>query len=401
MMERFIMKKIWVILLSFVLIFSWGIKGQCQEDKDIIKLHKDALVWDCHSDLVYRILYEKLDIRNRLPVGHCDIPRMQKGNIDVQVMALFPDNRTFPRASARQTLQMIDAMLTALEKNSDVIKLARTASDIEKITKAGKIAVPLSIEGGHAIEDDLGLLRCYHRLGVSSMTITHNVTHNWADSQADEHKWSGLNEFGEKVIHEMNRIGMVIDCSHVSDETFYDVVKISKDPIILSHSGCRALCDHPRNVTDDMLKALSKSGGVIGIVTVLQYVTQEYRDARRELRKISSPYLIKAPEPDDLDLAIAVSHLRAGQDWPDENLPTVEDVINHIDHAVKIAGVDHVGIGADMYPRTPAPIGLKDVTEYINITKGLKKRGYSEEDIRKILGGNFLRVWREVTEKRR
>ncbi|MFB0518932.1 MAG: dipeptidase, partial [Acidobacteriota bacterium] len=251
------------------------------------------------------------------------------------------------------------------------------------------------------IEDDLGLLRCYHRLGVSSMTITHNKTHNWADSHADEHRWDGLNEFGESVVREMNRIGMVIDCSHVSDETFYDVIMISQDPIILSHSGCRALCDHPRNVTDDMLRALAKNGGVIGIVTVLQYVTQEYRDARRELSKISRPYLMRAPVAKDLDLQIALSHLRAGQDWPDENLPTVEDVLDHIDHAVKVAGVDCVGLGADMYPRTPAPIGLKDVTEYINITRGLKKRGYSDQDVRKILGGNFLRVWREVTEKRR
>ncbi len=395
------MKKFALILLLLLLFLPSATKGGCQQNDETVKLHKDALVWDCHNDLVYRILYEKLDIKKRLPVGHVDIPRMQKGNIDVQVMALWPDNRTFPRASARQTLQLLDAMLTALEQNSDVIELARTASDIERITKSGKIAAPLSIEGGHAIEDDLGLLRCYHILGVSSMTITHNKTHNWADSQADEHRWGGLNEFGESVVREMNRIGMVIDCSHVSDETFYDVIRVTKDPIILSHSGCRALCDHPRNVTDDMLRALAKNGGVIGIVTVLQYVTQEYRDARRELSKISSPYLMRAPVAEDLDLQIALSHLRAGQDWPDENLPTVEDVLDHIDHAVKVAGVDHVGLGADMYPRTPAPIGLKDVTEYINITRGLKKRGYSDQDVKKILGGNFLRVWREVTEKRK
>jgi len=395
------MKKSGFLLLLLLWFLPTGMNGFCQVNEETVKLHKDSLVWDCHSDLVYRILYEKLDIRKRLPVGHVDIPRLQEGNIDVQVMALWPDNRTFPRASARQTLQLLDAILIALEQNSDVIELAWTASDIERITRSGKIAAPISIEGGHAIEDDLGLLRCYQRLGVSSMTITHNKTHNWADSHADEHRWDGLNEFGERVVREMNRIGMVIDCSHVSDETFYDVIKVSKDPIIFSHSGCRALCDHPRNVTDDMLRALAKNRGVIGIVTVLQYVTQEYRDARRELRKISSSYLIRAPIAEDLDLEIALSHLRAGQDWPDENLPTVEDVIGHIDHAVKVAGVDHVGLGADMYPRTPAPIGLKDVTEYINITRGLKKRGYSNEDIKKILGGNFFRVWREVTEKRR
>lgn len=395
------MNKFAVLLLLIILFLPSAIKELKQENDETVKLHKDALVWDCHSDLAYRILYEKLDIRKRLPVGHVDIPRMQKGNIDVQVMALWPDNRTFPRASARQTLQLLDAMLTALEQNSDVIELARTASDIERITGSGKIAAPISIEGGHAIEDDLGLLRCYHRLGVSSMTITHNKTHNWADSLGDEHKWGGLNEFGESVVREMNRIGMVIDCSHVSDETFYDVIGTSQNPVIFSHSGCRALCDHQRNVTDDMLRALAKNGGVIGIVTVLQYVTQEYRDTRRELSKISRLYLIRAPVAEDLDLQIALSHLRAGQDWPDENLPTVEDVLDHIDHAVKVAGVDHVGLGADMYPRTPAPIGLKDVTEYINITRGLKKRGYSEQDVKKIMGGNFLRVWREVTEKGR
>jgi membrane dipeptidase len=196
----------------------------------------------------------------------------------------------------------------------------------------------------------------------------------------------------------MNRLGMVIDITHVSDETFFDVIETSEDPVIASHSGCRALNPHRRNISDEMLRALADNGGVIGIVFVLNYLTSEYNDAKNELRAVGRPWYRRMPPIEDLDVRIAVDHLDAGNDWPLENLPTIEDVLDHIDHAVSVAGVDHVGLGADMYPRTPSPIGIRGVQDYPNITRGLKERGYSDEDVRKIMGGNFMRVWRQVTD---
>jgi membrane dipeptidase len=372
-----------------------NITSFCQDDVD--KLHKEALVWDCHNDLVYRVLYEKLDIGDRLPAGHVDIPRLKEGHVDVQIVALFVQNFLYPDKCAQQAFQLIEAMKNAIEKNADSVELARTGADVERIVKAGKIAMPLAIEGGHAIEDDLELLRKFHGLGVSSMTITHNISHGWADSSGDKPKWGGLNELGRKVIKEMNQIGMVIDISHVSDETFFDVLETTKDPVIASHSGCRTLNPHHRNMSDEMLRALGKNGGVIGIVFVLPFLTPEYNKAMENLQAISQPWFKRAPQIEDLDARIAIEHLRAGQDWPMENLPTIDDVLDHIDHAVKIAGVDHVGLGADMYPRTPSPVGILGAQDYPNITRGLEKRGYADEDIAKILGGNLLRVWKTVT----
>lgn len=381
--------------LCMFLFLIINITSFCQDE--VNKLHKEALVWDCHNDLVYRVLYEKLDIGDRLPVGHVDIPRLKEGHVDVQTVALFVQNFLYPDKCAQQAFQLIEAMKKAIAKNADSVELARTGADVERIVKAGKIAMPLAIEGGHAIEDDLELLRKFHGLGISSMTITHNISHGWADSSGDKPKWGGLNELGRKVIKEMNQIGMVIDISHVSDETFFDVLETTEDPVIASHSGCRTLNPHHRNMSDEMLRALGKNGGVIGIVFVLPFLTPEYNKAMENLQAISQPWFKRAPQIEDLDARIAIEHLRAGQDWPMENLPTIDDVLDHIDHAVKIAGVDHVGLGADMYPRTPSPVGILGAQDYPNITRGLEKRGYADEDIAKILGGNLLRVWKTVT----
>jgi len=381
------------LILGAAALVRTGIGAAAQ---DVDKLHRDALVWDCHNDLAYRVLYEGLDIGNRLSGGQVDIPRLREGQVDVQVVALFIQNYLYPDKSARQAFQLLEAMTRAIEKNAAAVELARTGADIERIVAAGKIAMPLAIEGGHAIEDRLDLLRTFHDRGVSSMTLTHNISHGWADSSAGQPRWNGLNELGRRVVAEMNALGMVIDVSHVSDRTFFDVIGISKDPIILSHSGCRAVNPHRRNVSDDMLRALARNGGVIGIVFELTFLSQEYATAAQELRAISRPFFQKVPVIEDMDLRIAIEHLSQGQDWPLEGKPTIEDLLTHIDHAVKIAGVDHVGLGADMYPRTPTPVGIRGAHDYANITRGLKRRGYSDEAVRKIMGGNFLRVWKQV-----
>lgn len=370
------------------------------EEDELARLHREALVWDCHNDLAYRVLYEGLNIGDRLPGGHVDIPRLKEGGVDVQVVALFVQNYLYPDNAARQCLQLIEAMRKAIAANAGSVELARTASDVERIVAAGKIAMPLAIEGGHAIEDNLDLLHKFQSLGVSSMTLTHNLSHGWADSSGDIARWNGLNDLGRKVVGEMNRIGMVIDLSHVSDKTFFDVIETSRDPVICSHSGCRAINPHRRNISDDMLRALAKNGGVIGIVFELGFLSAEYAKARDELRAIGRPIFARVPEIEDIDLRIAVEHLSQGRDWPLENLPTIEDLIDHIDHAVKIAGIDHVGLGADMYPRTPSPVGIRGAQDYSNITRGLKKRGYSDTDVRKIMGGNFLRIWKQVTNRK-
>lgn len=367
-------------------------------DEQISQFHHEALVWDSHNDLSYRVLYEKLDIGERLPGGHVDIPRLEEGGVDVQIVALFIQNFLYPDRCARQTRLLLTAMLEAIEQHSGRVELARTGADVERIVSRGKIAIPLSIEGGHAIENSLENLREFHNNGVSSMTLTHNLTHGWADAGADEPRWGGLNELGKDVVREMNRLGMVIDISHVSDETFFDVVEMSEDPIIASHSGCRTLNSHHRNMSDKMLRALAQNGGVIGIVFVLNYLTPEYLEAMNELQAVSRPIFQLVPPIEDPDLRVAVEHLNASRDWPFENLPTLDDVLNHIDHAVKIAGVNHVGLGADMYPRTPSPVGIRGVQDYPNITRGLKQRGYNNTDIKKIMGGNFLRVWKQVTD---
>ncbi len=383
-----------IFFISFYLLLN-----PVLADKNEDALHKKAVVWDTHNDLAYRVLYEGLDIGKHLPAGHVDIPKLKEGSVDVQVVACFVQNFLYPDKCDEQALELILAMKKAIEDNSDSVELARTGSDVERIIKAGKIAMPLAIEGGHAIEDNLDTLGKFSEMGVSSMTLTHNITHGWADSSGDEPRWHGLNDLGRRVVMEMNRLGMVIDVSHVSDKTFFDVIQTTKDPVIFSHSGCRALNPHHRNVSDDMLRALKKNEGVIGIVFVLPFLTPEYNQAMRELSAISRPWINKLPAIEDVDVRIAFEHLFLSQDWPMNNLPTIEDVLDHVDHAVKVAGVDHVGLGADMYPRTPSPVGILGVQDYPNITKGLKRRGYSDEDILKIMGGNFLRVWKKVTDK--
>lgn len=377
-----------------------GLLSACTPDEESSDtLHREALVWDTHNDLSYRVLYEKLDIGQRLPAGHVDIPRLEEGGVDVQTVALYVENFLYPHPGRcyRQASELLSAMRGAIEQNLDRVELARTGADVERIVAAGKIAMPLAIEGGHAIENSLDKLREFFDLGVSSMTLTHNVSHDWADSGADEPRWGGLNDLGRDVVREMNRLGMVIDISHVSDETFFDVLEVTEDPVIASHSGCRAINPHRRNMSDEMLAALAENGGVIGIVFVLNYLSAEYSEAMSELQAVSRPWFEQVPAIEELDLRVAVQHLNQGREWPLENRPTIEDVLDHIDHAVQVAGVDHVGLGADMYPRTPSPVGIRGVHDYPNITRGLKARGYSDEDVKKIMGGNFLRVWQQVT----
>lgn len=383
-------------VLGIVILCSF-----CSQDKisRVERLHREALVWDAHSDIVQSIMLQGLDMSKKNSFSFQDLPRMEEGGLDVQIFALWTDRIYAPRKSARRTLQMLDVMLETIDETSDKMELAMTAADIERIVKSGKIAALIAIEGGHAIEDDLKLLSVYHRLGVSSMTLTHTNSLSWADSSGDEALSDGLNSFGEDVVREMNRLGMVIDISHVSDATFYDVLKISRHPVMASHSNCRTLCDHTRNMSDDMIKALAENGGVICITFVPDYTTQLYKDARAVARlEANKKSQTKAVRPDNLDEWAKQRELEP-RILPDIPFPTVDDVINQIDYAVKLVGVDYVAIGHDYSVMYRGPTGLEDVSKYQNLTKGLLERGYSERDIRKILGENLLRVWKKVTER--
>lgn len=391
------------MLGAALILIAIGAAGACRTDKtpqleDIARLHDEALVWDCHNDLGHRILYEGLDISKRLPGGHVDLVRLKEGHVDVQVVSLYISNFTYPGHSAWQARELLKATRDEIAAHPELVELARTGSDVERITASGRIAMPLMIEGGHAIEDDPKLLQEFYDGGVSCMTLTHNVTHGWADAAADRKLWHGINDLGREVIAEMNRLGMVIDLSHVSDETFYDVLEVTEDPVICSHSACRALSEHRRNITDEMIRALAENGGVMAVVFELHFLSPEYAQAGRELVAIHKPWFDRIPKPEDLELRIALEHFQQGIAWPMENIPTIETLLDHIDHAVRIAGVDHVGLGADMYPRTPSLVGIRGAQDYPNITLGLKRRGYSDEDIRKILGANLLRVWKAVTD---
>jgi len=332
---------------------------------DVSSIHKEMMVCDTHCDTVEKVLSKGIDLGNRLDHGHLDIPRLREGGVDAQVFACCVIRR--PEKSAgdyvKQALTMIDALYTQFEKHPDAMELALTAGDIKKAKQDGKIAAILAIEGGHAIEDDLVLLRSFYRLGVRLMTLVWNST-DWADASFDRPNHNGLTDFGRDVVKEMNRLGMMIDVSHAADGTVWDTLEVSTDPIIASHSCAQAICDHKRNVNDELIKAMSDAGGVICINFYSTFLDQNFKDNSAKKPK---------PEP-----------------------PPLSIVIDHIDYIVNMGGIDCVGLGSDFDGMNPPPVGLEDVSKMPKITEALLERGYSVEDTAKIMGGNFLRVFGQV-----
>jgi membrane dipeptidase len=358
------------------------------------RIHAEAIGIDSHIDTIQRVLNGGEDISKRTNKGHVDLPRLMESGMRAPFFALYIPTYYKGAEAVRRTLQLRDAIQRVLDAHPDRIELALTAADVERIVKAGKISAVLTIESGHAIADDLAMLRMYHRLGVRSMTLTHFRNTNWADSSTDAPQHNGLSEFGRAVVREMNRIGMIVDISHVSDKTFYDTLAVTTRPVIASHSSCRALSDVPRNMTDEMIRALVKNGGVIGINFGAQFVSQKEAEVGR--RGFASR---AAVEPNLTGKALDEF---AAKDYLDvysvmrPNQATIEDAVAHIDHVVKLAGVDHVGIGSDWDGISAVPAGLEDVSKMPALTALLLQRGYSEQDVKKILGGNFLRVMRQV-----
>ncbi len=360
------------------------------------RINSEAIGIDTHIDTLQRVLIENQDIGQRLPRGHVDIPRLREGGMHAPFFALWVPTFYKGAEAVRRTLDLRDAMQRVLDTHPQDIELATTASDIERIVAAHKIAAFLTIEGGHQIDNDLAVLRMYYRFGIRSMTLTHFRNNDWADSSTDTPRHGGLTDFGRQVVREMNRLGMIVDVSHVSDKTFYDALAVTTKPVIASHSACRAISDVPRNMTDDMLRALAKNGGVVGINFGSGFLARKSGEALK--KSISA---LAALEPDltgkALDDYSREQYIKEFQGGPKEPPASIEDLVANIDHVVKVAGIDHVGIGTDYDGITTPPVGLEDVSRMPSLTVALLKRGYSEADIKKILGGNFLHVIREVT----
>jgi membrane dipeptidase len=359
------------------------------------QLHFSSIVIDTHDDTTQRLYWQHFDLETHSEIGQIDIPRMREGGLGAIFFSLWSPGTLTGSAGVQRALDLIDSVREQVARHPNDLMLATTAEDVRRAHAEGKIAVLMGLEGGHMIADDLGVLRTYYALGVRYMTLTHTVNTDWADSANDQPAHNGLTPFGKQVVLEMNRLGMLVDISHVSDKTFWDVLATSKAPIIASHSSCRAICDAPRNMTDEMIRAIAARGGVIEINYHVAFLSQAYRDAAKKIAPEIEAANKKADAACGDDLQCQVwAEARVSEDFTKEGkLPPVgwEMIVDHIDHAVKLVGADHVGLGSDM-DGSIMPAGMEDVTHLPQITEALLHRGYAADDIRKILGLNTLRV---------
>jgi membrane dipeptidase len=373
-----------------------------------LQIHDSAIIVDTHADTPQRFLDEHFDIGNTDPKdpGHITLDRARAGDLGAEFFSIWVEP-SFKGRYAHRALDLIDSVYEQAAHHPDRMMMAFSVEDIEKAHQQKKLAALLGIEGGHAIEDDLDLLRDYYRLGVRYMTLTWSNTNEWADSSGDitdakvEHH-NGLTDFGKQVVLEMNRLGMMVDISHVSDKTFYDAVAISKAPVIASHSSARALTDAPRNMTDDMLRAVAKNNGVVMVNFFSGFIDENYWKAAQAQSKDRDAAVAAYVEKSKVDgkPVTYVEYERIEREWLARiPRPPLKSLIDHIDHVAQIAGVDHVGLGSDFDGISGAtPQGIDSAADLPKITQALLDRGYSEADIRKILGGNLLRVFREVEQ---
>src|SRR2546426_6169279 len=362
---------------------------------------RQAIIIDTHADTPQMMLDDGYDLADLASPYMVSIPKMREGHLGAEFLSIWVDVNWPPQDLIHRALDLIDVVNSQVTLHSGQLEFARTAEDVRRIHRQNKIAILMGVEGGHIIEDDLRALDIYYQLGVRYMTLTHTRNTGWADSANDKPRCNGLTDFGRQVVQRMNRLGMMVDISHVSDKTFYDALAATKAPVIASHSSCRALCDRPRNMTDDMIRALAQNGGVMDINFYSAFVDQTFADA---YKTVSAPM--------DADVAAERERLKKeGKhlSYADEtkvrqkyeaNLPTpgFERIADHIDHAVKVGGVDHVGLGSDFDGVDSIPRGMEDCSKIPNLLRELARRGYSESDLEKILGGNVLRVMRQVED---
>ena len=407
-MKKLIMNKhIFTTVLSLTVVIPAAVSAQTPVSKKAMEIQKSAIVIDTHADTPQRFLDENYDIGSTDPKdpGHISLDKAKAGNLGAEFFSIWVEPETNQGHFAHHTLDLIDSVYEQAARHPDRMMMAFSVADIERAHHEHKLAALLGIEGGHSIENDIRLLRDYYRLGVRYMTLSWSNTNEFADSSGDidnpkiEHH-NGLTEGGKQIVLEMNRLGMLVDISHVADKTFYDAIAVTKAPVIASHSSARALTNAPRNMTDDMLRAVAKNGGVVQVNFYSAFVDENYR-------KASSA---QAQDRDDAVKAFDNQQKAAGKTvtYPDNDRierewaakvprPPLSSLIDHIDHIAKVAGIDHVGLGSDFDGVSGAtPEGIDSAADLPKITQALLDRGYSAGDIRKILGENLLRVFREA-----
>ncbi len=364
------------------------------------RLHRQTPLIDGHNDLPGRYRetvnrrFSELDISKSQPHLMTDIPRLRAGGVGAQFWSVYVPADLTGAAPVRATLEQIDIVHEMIRGYPDVFELALTADDVERVFASGKIASLIGMEGGHSIDSSLATLRMLYRLGARYMTITHSKNTPWADASTDEPVLDGLSEFGSEVIREMNWLGMLVDLSHVSPATMHDTLDLAESPVIYSHSSAKALCDHPRNVPDDVLERLPDNGGVVMVTFVPSFLSQEVRD-HDQRRSAEATRLRAASGSSDASVEDGLGA------WDTDNpapRATLGQAADHIDHIRSVAGIDHIGIGSDFDGISAVPVGLEDVSKFVDLSEELVNRGYSDEDIQKILGGNVLRVMRRAEE---
>ena len=370
-------------------------------------LHNDAFVFDGHVHVINRQFYQGGDFGDRYSDGQVDLPRIREGGLDALFFTLFVSEEYYPqRLESKQALRLIDLALEQIRKNHSQIELALNATDIEQINLRGKVAAVLDLEGGFDLDGDLGVLRSLHRLGLRVVQLpAHNWANEFADSCCAEHKWDGLNEHGREVVREMNRLGMVINVSHSSDETLEQAIRVSSDPVVATHHGLRHFNDIPRVMPDHLLKKLAAKGGVIGFHIGHSFHFPDYHAWRTQqagkvfwdtsaIRKRSAQLSIF-----EIDKMAGQDYPMVGPDAPDELRKSIGDWLAVVEYAIDLVGEDHVAIGSDFDGGPTPPKGMRDIRDMPLLTEAMLGRGWSERRIRKFLGGNLLRVFRQVTEK--
>lgn len=368
-------------------------------------VHRRAIAIDMHADTPQRLLDENVDLAQRLPDGHFDSVRAREGGLDAQFFSIWVEPQLFGGGGAsamKRADDQIAAVRTLAEKHPETWQLATTAADVRRAAAENKIAALTGLEGGYAIDEKLENVERYYKLGVRYLSAAWSVSLSWAGSSGDEiGKTRGLNDFGRAVIREMNRLGMMVDVSHVSDKTFWDIIATSTKPVIATHSGCRAIANVPRNLTDEMIQAIAKSGGVVNVIFYPEHLEPGWSEKKKKVDAEIAPAVQRASDAEPGDVAHKkLARDRVRQEEYLKRLPpvTVSRLVDHIDQVVKLVGVDHVGIGSDFDGVQSTLADLADVSQLPNLTQELLRRGYSEGDIDKILGGNMLRVM-EAVEK--
>jgi len=372
------------------------------------KIHAKALCLDSHCDTPLNILYKNINLGERHdPIKSgtkVDYPRMKEGGLDASFFAVFigqGKRDTVSNAKAKETaLQVFDAIHKSIKENPNLVEAAFNYDDVKRIEKTGKRAIYIGMENGYPIGTDIKNIDEFYHLGARYITLCHSSNNDICDSSTDENgaEHNGLSAFGEEVVKKMNNMGMMVDVSHISDKSFYDVINLSKVPVIASHSSARAICNHPRNIDDNMLKALADNGGVIQLCILNRYIKEQPENSEREaaVKALNEKYKNFTDLSDDEKKEASLAWDQIHKDFPDVPA-TVSDAVDHIDHIVQLAGIDHVGIGTDLDGGGGIQ-GFFDISEAGNLTYELVKRGYSKKDIEKIWGGNFLRVFKEVQE---